>query len=726
MRIFVALLFFSLASSTLGAVDLRGSVRTDDGRPIPHLVLVLKGPSGPRTVLTGPAGRYQVSELVAGHYRLRPRSDSFQSESPGEIELGTSDADLDLVLGSSPLEEEVVVTAARTEAVASTLGVSTSLLDRDDINSFKRTSVLDLLQTLPGLTVARNGGLGSQGSVFIRGGESDFARVLVDGVPVNQPGGGFDFGSLLPLELDRIEVVRGAASSLYGTDALAGVVQLFTRRGQGETPIGRVEAEGGSNSYQRFLLGTSGSLPALDWNLGAQTLETDNEIPNSGFESDGGALSLRAGPDESISLRATLRIDDSLLGTPGAVAYGRPDLDAFFDRQDLVTGVAGIFAQRQAQHEVRLGWAQTEQVSVNPEDSGPYLPTAGDMTGSFPVFDFVNPVGFRNDTERLSLGYRGEFQIGERHLLSGGGDFERETGSVGDVRDGLLEPERDTAGIYLQDRVFLGERVFLTVGGRVDENDSFGTFFAPRAVIAWESGRGRVLKGSAGLGVKEPSFFESFGASFFARGNPDLLPEKSATFDLSLSQRLAQGRVELEATLFQHDYEDQIAFDIVDFVTFEGTFVNLGETRARGLELGLRASPLPSLRVRADYTWLDGEILVSGNAFSPLFAAGQSLLRRPEHAGGLTVERLGKRVHFGGTLRVVGRYADSDFLGIGLVENSGYTRVDLRVRGELTESIELFAVLDNAFDEEYEEALGFPALGSTARVGVSLRLGGGI
>ena len=90
------------------------------------------------------------------------------------------------------------------------------------------------------------------------------------------------------------------------------------------------------------------------------------------------------------------------------------------------------------------------------------------------------------------------------------------------------------------------------------------------------------------------------------------------------------------------------------------------------------------------------------------------------------MERLGKRVHFGGTLRVVGRYADSDFLGIGLVENSGYTRVDLRVRGELTESIELFAVLDNAFDEEYEEALGFPALGSTARVGVSLRLGGGI
>ena len=143
-------------------------------------------------------------------------------------------------------------------------------------------------------------------------------------------------------------------------------------------------SKGAANSYERFLLGTSGSLPALDWNLGAQTLETDNEMPNSVFESDGGALSLRAGPDESFSLRATLRIDDSLLGTPGAVAYGRPDLDAFFDRQDLVTGVAGIFAQRQAQHEVRLGWAQTEQVSVNPEDSGPLSPSRGRHDGVVP------------------------------------------------------------------------------------------------------------------------------------------------------------------------------------------------------------------------------------------------------------------------------------------------------------------------------------------------------
>jgi vitamin B12 transporter len=731
MRSIVASLVSCLVLAAVGegaanAARLVGVVRTVDGRPVPQLALDLEGATGSVEVLTGSGGRFEVEDLPAGQYRLVPRSDRLEVRSGSELRIADGENRSELTVAPVAHEESLVVTALRDEALRSTVGASTSVLDAEQIYQRQAPALTALLQELPGLAVARAGGIGNQASVFVRGGESDFTRVLIDGVPVNQPGGGFDFGAALPLELDRVELVRGAASSLYGSDALAGVLQLVTRRAEaGAGPALRGEAEAGEQSWQRYLLGGSGTGERYDWSLGLQSLETDSEVPNRGWDGDAGALSAGAELSPGAQLRLTVRSNDGIAGTPGATRFGRPDLDAYFDRGDLAAGMTSVVLSGETEHEARVGWAQSRQLSVNPLDSGPYVPSDGELSAPFAFFDFPNEEGFQNDTERLTLGYRASRSVASGHLLSGGVDYERETGSIGDLRSSeLLEPERTNVGYWVQDRMRLGDAVSLVIAGRLEDNESFGSEVVPRLSLAWQAGGGRVVRGSAGLGVKEPSLLESYGVSFFAQGNPDLEPERSRTYDLGVEQRFARGRGWLEVVLFHHSYEDQIAYELVDPATFQGSFVNLGESRGQGVETSLRLDPVSWLGVRAAYTWLDGEILESGDAFSPVFAVGSSLLRRPEHEGSLTVEGRARRFSAGASWVLVGSRADSDFLGIGLTENGSYNRVDLRARGTLTAGLGLFAALDNAFDEEYEEVLGFPAPGRTLRVGLDFRFGG--
>ena len=703
---------------------LAGTVRTSDGTPVPNLVLILRGPEATRTVVTGPEGRYRAAGLAPGHYQLAVRAAGFVLTGTPEADVSGTEATLDLALAAAPVREHVVVAATRDEAALSTVGVSATVLDADRITEREAPSVLTLLEEVPGVVVARNGGLGLQGSLFVRGGESNFARILVDGVPVNEPGGEYNLGPLLPLELERIEVVRGATSSLYGTDALAGVVHLVTAR-HPTAARWRAEAQGGSFGWFRGEAGTAGQAGRFDWNLGGVHLRTDNEEPNSALRQDGGAASLGFEASAQTSLRLTLRGEDTAVGTPGQTAYGRPDLDARFDRQIGVAGLQLRHVSGRTSHELRAGFARQDWLSRNPLDSGPYLPRAGDRVGTDTFFDFVNPLGFQQDTRRLSTGYQLETQLGGRHIVTVGAELEREAGAVGSRAEPLLHPTRTNVGAYAQDRMVVGSRLFLTLGGRVEHNASFGTRAVPRLAAAWSVGESgtTTLKASAGTGIKEPTFFESYGVSFYAQGNPDLRPERSVTFDAGIEQRLFGSRLRVEATAFHHDYRDQINFQIVDFSTFQGTFVNLGRTRAQGLELAAEAAPDSRVRLFAQYTYLDGVVKVSGDVFNEVYAAGRSLLRRPKHQGSLTATFGGERASGGGTLVLVGRRADSDFQNIGLTENEGYARLDLRARARLAPRLEAVVVAENVLDRRYQEVLGYPALGRSLRAGLRFRSG---
>ena len=712
--------------------SLGGVVRTSDGLPLPGVAVLVQGAANERRVTTGPDGSFRA-DLAPGSYTLRVDAPGLTLGEPQAVSVGAGETRQDLVLAPAPVRERVVVSATRGEATLSSLGVSVDVLDRERIDDRAAPSLLPLLQDVPGVATARTGQTGQQGSVFVRGGESRFARVLIDGVAVNQPGGAYDFGSALPFELERVEVVRGAASSLYGGDALAGVVSLETRRARaGERPSLRAEGEGGSFDWQRYFGATSGAHGDLEWNAGVQRLTTDNEAPNSRFEDTAAALSAGARLDPRTDLRLVARYEMSTVGTPGPTAYGRPDLDASFDRDDLVLAASLRRGGPSLSQQLGVGYALTDQLSKNPDDSGCFVPEWEGTTGSYPNCDFPNPEGFQNQTDRLVGSYQADFAAGSRHLLTAGGELEHETGELGDRSEELLQPSRTSYGVYLQDRLLLGSRAYLTIGGRVERNGSYGTHVVPRAALAVRLRDGAdatTLRASAGMGVKEPSFFESYGESFFAKGNPDLDPERSTTFDVGVEQRAFASRLRASATYFHHDYRDQIAYTVVDFETFEGSYVNLAHTRAQGIELALEARPLPELSLLGQYTYMDGEILDSPSDFDPVYAEGRALLRRPENQASLSAQLTQPRWSAGLTLVYVGERADSDFVGLGFASdpsyrNPSYTRLDARLRVRIVAALEAFVVADNLFDAEYQEALGYPALGRSVRGGLRLRVGG--
>lgn len=704
--------------------SLSGVLESQTGAGLAQIVLTLAGPEGTRSIVTGPEGRFRVNDLPPGRYKLK-------AALPGltlvraDVEVTAGHATrVSPVLAVTALRENILVSATRGDAVLSTLGTSATVFDRERIDAMQPVSVLDVLRETPGVAVASTGGVGRQASAFVRGGEPRFSRVLVDGIPINEPGGGMNYGTLLPLEIERVEVVRGAASSLYASDALAGVVQFITRRAEvGASPDVHGSIEGGTFGTFRLTGGTSGRARGWDWNAGALHHETDNQVPNSHFAATVGALSFGRRLSERSQVRVVLRGDTSEGGTPGTTAFYRPDLDAGYEQSDLTAMALLRTVQGRTAQEWRFGVSSTNQLSLNPIDSGPYTPRWGDRTG-YEGSDWTNAEGFQNDTWRLTAGYQLEAQVARRHLLTAGVDLEREAGALGDRREELLTPERFNAGAYVQDRVVIGARAFLTLGGRLERNDSYGWAAVPRAAVALRLRSGAdatTLRASAGAGIKEPRLLESYGVSLFTKGNPLLDPERSRTFDCGIEQRLSGGRVRAEATLFHHTYLDQIAYFVESYDPFIGTYKNLGKTRGRGVELSLEAAPTRALRLSAGYTYLDGRVVVSADDSTPIYAIGRALLRRPKHQASLAANGEVGRFSASATLALVGRRADSDFLGMGIEQNDGYSRLDARVRARLTRRIEVFLAGENLLDREYREVLGYPALGRSLRVGLRLR-----
>ncbi len=720
----IVVLLSALAAAASGTRTLE--VRTPDGRPVPQAALVLHGPGGTREVVAGPGGDVRLDGLPPGSYRIELATPGFVVVGDASVEVAESDEVVRVVLAPAAVREDVTVVATRTPAPLSTVGASATVVDAARIEERRPADVLDLLEEIPGVDVARAGGPGAASSAFVRGGESRFTRVLIDGVPVNEPGGYHNFGMTVPLELDRLEVVRGAASSLYGTDALAGAMLLVTHRARpGEAPDLRIEAGGGSFDRRSLMLGTSGAAGPLDWNVGASRLETAGDLPNSAFDLTAGAASVGVALGGRASLRIVARRQSGTVGTPGPAAYGRPDLDAYYDRSDTIAGLALDLEGETVTQQVHVGFSRARQLSVDPIDSGPYVPSWHGREGAFEVFDFPNAAGYLNDTRRLLGGYQAEIRTGSKGVLTVGAEVERESGEVGDRRETLLSPARTGTGAYAQQRLLLG-RAFVTLGARLEHNEDYGTRLVPRAAVSVRLHGGEdatTLHASAGAGIKEPSFLEAYGVSFYARGNPDLDPERSRTFDLGVEQRLLSGRLKLGATAFRNDYFDQIAFRVVDPETFEGTFTNLGHTRARGVELEVEAAPGRVWHVGASYTYLDGEIVTSSSEFDPVYAAGRSLLRRPRHSGSVWVAYRGARLRAGADLVAVGARADSDFVGLGLESNPGYARVDARLGWAFPAGLEAYVAAANLLDRDYQEVLGYPAPGRSVRLGISVRIG---
>jgi vitamin B12 transporter len=730
LSIVLVSVLFAGATAASAADAVSGIVVDQSGRPIPRASVTAFDGKGTETasVFADESGHFRITIPDAGTSGCR-LTVSLTGFEPSRASCA---ADERIVLGVAPIEETVVVTATRTEAPATQVGSSMTVFTADDIAHRQAPLVADLLRSSPGAMVVRTGGPGGVTSLFVRGGESSYNKVLLDGIPLNEPGGTFNFSNVTSEGLERIEIVRGAQSALFGSDAMSSVVQMFTRRGDQRDGRPHVSAsvEGGTYGTVRGDGLVSGASGRVDYALGAARSSTNNRVPNNDFDNTTLFGNLGISLSDTATLRVVSRGELEQTGTPGATAFGRPDLDAFFKRHDGVAGVSfdeqvSPFFRQRAAYSLSASSQQSTNLILDP----PYTPTFEGRQAPFQFSDF------RFDSlttlRRYHASYQADWQLTNdatrgHQLLTLLADWDGERADLQDrLAATLTSPSRDNFGWSVQHQA-LWRRTSITLGGRVEHNENFGTAAVPRGSIAvvLHQGTGSVgettAHANAGLGIKEPTLLQSFSPSPFFHGTPDLQPERSRTVEAGLDQRMANDRAKIDVTWFDNRYKNLIGLRTTNPATFEASYFNIGLTSARGLEWALEVAPTPALRARAGYTFLDSDVIDSTSPTNVVLKSGQTLFRRPRHSG-----YAGVSWHYGRLTSdlngvFLGSYVDSDFASLQppLVSNPGYTTWDARFSFKLLSQLSVIAAIDNLANADYMEPLGYPALQRAVRVGL--------
>ena len=720
-------LFFSILFSTqaLAQAELSGTVVDESGSALPRVAVQLVDARGTRVAVTFTDSR--------GEFHFERPCDSCAAvvSLPGfnaaraSIASGTP---VRLTLTVAPIQESVVVSATRSEAPTSQVGAAVTVFTAEEIERRDTPLVGELLRATPGVTVVRSGGLGNVTSLFVRGGESSYNKVLLDGIPLNEPGGTFNFGNLTTDFVERVEVVRGAQSALFGTDAMASVVQVVSKRApRGMShPSVRASGEGGSYDSRRGSVSIGAAQGIWDAAFHAGRQQTANRVPNNTFDNTTIAANGGVTPSGSVSLRFVARRELGRTGVPGATAFGRPDMNAFFRRRDSVGGVTldnqiSDRWQQRATYALSVSHQQSTNLQIDPS----YVPRFGNRTAPFAFDDF--PYDSLTDLRRHYASYQADVRLGasasSEQLLTLAFDVNGERGVLTDRRAGsVVRAKRNNLGWTVQHQ-WLGARASLSTGLRVEHNDSFGTAVAPRVSLAYMVASNTKLKANVGLGVKEPTILQSFSPSPFFRGNPDLEPERATTVDAGIEQRLFRQRLKIDAVWFDGRFKNIISTRTTSFSPFQAQYFNIGLTKARGVELAVEAAPAGPLRLRGGYTLVVSRIAESTAPTNAVFAVGAWAFRRPRHSG--FVEGIWTRDKVSADLRgtFIGRRVDSDFSSLvpPIVENAGYATWDAGASYRPAAPVTLYLRIENLTNRDYMDPLGYPAWQRTARAGARLQ-----
>ena len=617
----------------------------------------------------------------------------------------------------------VVVSATRLPIDQRRAPASVTVIRGDELRSRGISTVGDALASVPGLMVVRSGSFGATTALFARGGESDYVKVLVDGVPLNNPGGAFDFATLTTDNLDRIEVVRGPASVVYGSDAVAGVVQLFTRRGTG-APLGFADVRAGTYGSLEGEAGVTGGTQRLGYSASASNRQTDGFLPfNNDFRNRTGSARITFAPSFA-SVDVTARRTDATYHFPtdgsGAV------VDSNSVRRDRRT-VLGLDASRHVTSRVDLrllgAASRLDGGSSNDPDS------PGDSAGFYGRDD--------SRIERRSAELRADVRATERATLSVGAAVEREQArSTSESRfqtfsasPSFFAAHRTNDAVYAQVVGLAADRLTYTASGRVDDNATYGTFVTGRASLAWQLGGATSVRAAIGNAFKEPAFEETFSSSFTI-GNANLQPERTVSWEASAEHRFGQ-RMVVSATYFDQHFRDLIQYVSGDASNdFRGTNENLGAATARGLELEARAPTVGAFDLRANLTLLRTSVTDAGNGAFGTFVNGERLLRRPARTAAFNADyRIAHGSRIGAAVRVIGSRDDRDFTNDIRVELPSYTLLDLSAEASLgglgsrLSHLTLTGRIENALDREYQPSFGFSAPGRTVLLGARATLG---
>jgi vitamin B12 transporter len=591
----------------------------------------------------------------------------------------------------------VVVTATRSPLAAERAPSSVSVVTGEQLRREGIATVADALRRVPGLALAQTGSYGGTTSLFIRGGESKYTKVLIDGVPVNDAGGAFDFSSLTTDNVERIEIVRGPASVLYGSDAVAGVVQLFTRAGNARARADMAARRGRFGSYD--LDGAvRGSGDAMTYSLGAARHGTNGyQAFNSGYQNNvaSGLVSVARGAGDA---RLSLRYTDVAFHFPTDGSGQVVDSNAVRYDDRLTLGLDAGYQVVPAA-ELRLALTSNDQHGLT--DNQPDSP--GDVGGYY--YTTADRSRRRGADLRLNLELAGSTR------LTIGGQVEhqwQEAATTSSFGNTPADPHnRRTSGAYVQLLYAPAALYTLALGARYEHNEQFGDFRTYRTAATVQIADGTRLRASLGTAFREPTFLENFGGAYVI-GNRALKPEHALSVDLGVEQDVG-GWGTVGATWFSNSFRDIIDYK---YSATQPNYFNVARTRARGAELEARIALPAGFRADAAFTYLDTRVVDPGTSTTATstFAPGAHLLRRPMHVldAGVGYRALRGELELR-ALRVGTRednYYAPDF-SVSHVTLPPYTRIDLSdeislVPGVLTTTLRI----ENLFDAHYTEAAG--------------------
>jgi vitamin B12 transporter len=614
---------------------------------------------------------------------------------------------------------ELVVTPTRLPTRPDAVVSSVTTINGDDLRARGIRFVQDALRDVPGATMIQVGSYGGVSSLFMRGGESDYVKVLVDGVPVNQSGGAYNWANLTTDNVDRIEVLRGPGSVVYGSDAVSGVVQIFTRRGQGPLAF-EGAAEGGTFGTIDGHVGLLGGTDRVSYSADASRFSTDGIYA---FNNDYGNTVLSGaiagttndGTDASLSARYT----NNRYHFPTDFA-GVPSDSNQSNAEEALSLAADMGRRFSNDYELRLtaGGSRTDGEFDDRADS------AGDTVG----FAFASHRDSR--AQRGNLDARLTATLSPALTITAGTQVERETerqagvttsnfGAISTSPDTPFDRGRTTLGYYAQGLLDLPSGVALNLNARLDDNSAFGTFFTYRAGAAYRLPSHTRLRASVGRAFKAPTFCEQFCDAPFVVGDSSLSPERATSWEVGVEQGIAGGQFSLWATYFDQRFRDMIVYD-GGALPGEPTYRNGAGARARGLETGVTAGLGTGMRVSASYTYLNTEATDDAGQSSASFAAGQALIRRPSHSAEVALRaRVLDRSLVGGSVTYVGRRDDVDFnqFPSQRIVLPAYAIVDLAAEVEVIRArsgrpgVSGVLRVENLLDQHYDQVVGFPGRG---------------
>lgn len=666
---------------------------------------------------TSAEGLATLNSSESGPYQLRILAPGFAAET-----ITTSAHELTVNLHLATAAETVVVTGTRTPVPGEAAGADIDTLTGPQLTTMQPTAAADAIRFLPGAIVNNAGQRGGLTSLFVRGGESRYNKVIVDGVTINEPGGTFDFGTLPLDQAERMEFVRGAQSTLYGSDAMTSVVQVWTRSGSTALPELRFGADGGNFSTAHGFASVAGARGRFDYNLFGSQFNTQGSYINSAYSDSLEGANVGAALNDHTSLRVRARHSNSHTGIPGEWDFNGsplqpPDSSDWSQLNNLLGSVElAVNAPNGWQHHL-TGFDYSyryNELNVNGDPARVFDYPSNEI-------DHINRAGFE---------YQADYSPRTWAQTTFGYRLENENGFVGDVAYGpQTHGQRLNNDVYFQQQL-TWKTLSLIAGGRFVHNSAFGNTGVPRIAVAWQLLRpGEILSGtrlrfSYATGFKEPRLEETFAGPPYTQPNLALKPERVRAFEAGLQQLFLKGKYELNATYFNNLFRDQINYVTVNPVTFVGQYVNVNQAFAHGAELALRAKLRSKLLLDAAYTYTSSQYLDNPVPFDPVYNPGQPLLRRPKHSGTALLSYLGSR--WGGNLGAsfVGRRADSDFLGFGINHAAGYVRADLGGWYAMTSRITTYVNVENALDRRYNEVVGYPALPINFRAGMRFRIGG--